>query len=146
QRALRGGGELEEIQAALAGAEAAVLEHRTALKEERGEAPAVLDQRLRRDREHGGGVAHRASRVRAAARAHHIGIAGNDAHALDRDAEELSNDLREAGLMPLAARLRADHHAHAALGKHGDLGALLRRADRRLDVARKADAEPAAAP
>ena len=91
-------------------------------------------------------MAHRATRVRAAARAHHVGVADNHGHAFHRHGEELSDHLSEAGLMPLAARLGADHHAHAALGKHGDLGALLRRADRRFDVARKAEAEPPAAP
>ena len=48
--------------------------------------------------------------------------------------EQVGGDLREAGLVALAARLRADHHADAAFRLHRDLGALARRADRGLDV------------
>ena len=42
---------------------------------------------------------------------------------------EIGDNLREAGLVALAARLRADHDVDHAFGLDGDFGALLRRAD-----------------
>ena len=60
-------------------------------------------------------------------------------------AEQVGRDLREARLVALAARLRADHDVDPAFRLHRDLGALPRRADRGLDVVGDAEAEQLAA-
>ncbi len=92
------------------------------------------------------GVAHRAAGVRAAADLHDVGVAEDDLHGLDRHVQQVRDHLREARLVALAARLRADHHIDAALGPHVDAGLFVRRADRRLDVVGKAAPQELAAP
>ena len=66
-------------------------------------------------------------------------------HLLDGHLDHVGNDLGEARLVTLAARLRADHDLDPAVRLHLDLGALLRGADRELDVIREAEAEQLAA-
>ena len=63
--------------------------------------------------------------MRAAADADDVGVADDDVDGLDRQVQQVGDHLREAGLVALAARLRADHHVDAALRLHRDLGALL---------------------
>ena len=48
--------------------------------------------------------------MRAAADLHHVGVAENDVHALDRNMQQVGDHLRKARLVALAARLRADDH------------------------------------
>ena len=83
--------------------------------------------------------------MRAAADLHHVGVAEDDLHLLDRHVEQVGHDLREARLVPLPARLGADHHVDAALRAHVDLRLLLGRADRGLDVVGEPEAEQLAA-
>ena len=52
--------------------------------------------------------------MRAAADPHHVGVAEDDLHALDRHAQQVGDDLREARLVALAARLRADDDVDAS--------------------------------
>ena len=60
-------------------------------------------------------------------------------------AEQVRHHLREAGLVALAGRLRADRRARPCRRRHRHLDALVRDADRRLDVVGDADAaQPAA--
>src|SRR5204862_1096345 len=59
----------------------------------------------------------------------------------DRQSQEIGGDLRKAGFMALAVRLRAEHQDDTAISFEADLGALARRAARRLKKTR--DAEPA---
>ena len=61
------------------------------------------------------GVAHRAAGVRAAADADDVGVADDDVDRLDRHRDQVGDHLREARLVALAARLRADHHVDAAV-------------------------------
>src|SRR5262245_30539578 len=61
------------------------------------------------------------------------------------DAELIRHDLPEARLVTLPARLRPDDDHDVAGGRHFDRDALVRHADRRLDVIGDADAEQAAA-
>src|SRR5438552_1011287 len=78
---------------------------------------------------------------------HRVGVTEDDLHALDRHLDEVGHHLREARLVPLPARLRADDHVDAAFGAHGDLRLLLRSADGGLDIICEAEAEqPAALP
>src|SRR5262249_59978844 len=72
--------------------------------------------------------------MRAAADLHDVGIAENDAHVVARHKQEIGNDLREACLVTLTGRLRADDHVDASLRLHLDPRLLARRADRGLDV------------
>ena len=83
--------------------------------------------------------------MRAAAGTHHVGVAHDDVDALDRHMQQVGGDLGKARLVPLAARLRADHDIDLAFGAHLDVGALARRADRGFDVIGKAEAEQMAA-
>jgi hypothetical protein len=69
----------------------------------------------------------------------------NEAECRDRQAEQVGGDLREAGLVPLAVRLRAEYQRDAAIGLEADLGALARRAARGFEKAGGAEAaQPAA--
>ena len=83
--------------------------------------------------------------MRAAAHLHHVGVAENDLHGLHRHVQQIGHDLGEAGLVALAARLRADHDIDASLRPHGDPRLLVGRADRGLDIVRKAAPEQLAA-
>ena len=53
-------------------------------------------------------MAHRTAGMGAAAGAHHVGVAENDAHALDRHVKQIGDHLRETRLVALPGRLRAD--------------------------------------
>src|SRR5437763_3013384 len=59
----------------------------------------------------------------------------------DRQSQEIGGDLRKAGFVALAVRLRAEHQDDTAISIEADLGTLARRAARRLKKTR--DAEPA---
>src|SRR5439155_20200541 len=89
---------------------------------------------------------HRAAGVRASADGRHVGVPGDQAHLVQLDAEPLGEELREARLVALAGRLRAHHDVDAALGPHGDLGALVRHAGVELEVVGQADAAVTTAP
>src|SRR5439155_20630451 len=54
---------------------------------------------------------------------------------------QIGGDLRKAGLVALAVRLGAEHQGYAAVRLEADLGALARRAARRLQ--KTGEAEPA---
>ena len=90
--------------------------------------------RRRALRDHGAGVAHRAAGMRAAADLTMSVSPVMMLTRLERHAEPVGDHLREARLVALAARQRADHDVDAAVRLHRDLGALARRADRGLDV------------
>ena len=91
------------------------------------------------------GDAHRAAGMRAAAGADAVGVVGDEIDALERHAEPFAEQLREAGLVALAAVHRAEHQLDAAFGAHRDLGALARRAAGAFDVIGDADAAQLAA-
>src|SRR5205814_1222161 len=75
-----------------------------------------------------------------------VGVARDEPHVTDLDAEPLRQELREARLVTLAGRERAEHHVETALRAHGDLRALARRAGVELEVVRQADAAIAPTP
>ena len=77
----------------------------------------------------------------AAAGAHHVGVAHDNAHGLDRYMEQVRHDLREAGLVALPGRLGADDDVDAAFRLDRDAGLFLGRADRGLDVIGESEAE-----
>ncbi len=142
--------ELEEIEGeiAVARAETAVGEFdliRIGVEHHRGDLLAPGDQIGKGLRKHGGGVAHGASGMRAAAHLHHVGVAENDAHALDRQPHEVRHHLREARFVALAARLRADDDVDIAFRPHRDARLLVRRSDGGLDVIGEPAAEQLAA-
>ena len=58
--------------------------------------------------------------MRARAHAHDVGVALNEAHAVERNAEPFDDHLRERCLVPLPARLRAERDINPALGQHLD--------------------------
>ena len=72
--------------------------------------------------------------MRAAAHLHHIGIAQHDVHPVERHVQEVSNNLGKAGLVALAARLRADDDIHASVRPHCDPRLLDRSTDRGFDI------------
>ena len=59
---------------------------------------------------------------------HAVGVAGDEAHPAELDAEPLGDELGEAGLMALPGRQRTERDLHLARGANGDLGALAGRA------------------
>ena len=125
------GGKFEEIEAAVGVArrEAPVVELdlvRRLAEDDRGDALAFGDDLDGGLGEHGRGVAHRAAGMRAAADLHHVGVAEDDLHRFDRHVQEVGDDLREARLVALAARLRADHDVDTALRPHRDARLLVR--------------------
>ncbi len=83
---------------------------------------------------------HAAAGMRAAADRDEVGIAGDEAHALDRHAEPFVDELREARLVALALRHDADDEIDKAVGRHRDLGLLARHAGGDIDVIGDADA------
>src|SRR3982751_3459860 len=63
----------------------------------------------------------------------------------DRQSQEIGGDLREAGFVDPAGRLRAEHQGDTAIALEADLGALARRAPRCFEKTRDAEtAQPAA--
>ena len=73
------------------------------------------------------------------------GVALDEAKRRDRQSEEIGGDLREAGLMALAVRLRAEHQRDTAAGLEADLCALAWRAARGSEKTDDAEApQPAA--
>ena len=89
---------------------------------------------------------HRARGERADAVRHPIGVALDDAHRLEGNAESLGDHLGEDGLVPLALRLAADRHLDESRGQHPHLGVLARHAAGALEVRPDADAAQLAAP
>ena len=87
----------------------------------------------------------RPARMRAAADRDPRGVAGDEPDAVERHAEPFGDQLREAGLVPLALRHGADRDLDDALGLHHHLGLLARRAGRGVDVVGDADAAAFAA-
>ncbi len=76
---------------------------------------------------------------------HHIGVAVDDLDGLDRDLEQIGDHLRKARLVPLPARLRADHHIDAPFRQDREPRLLVGGPDRGLDVIGKAAPEQLAA-
>ena len=74
-----------------------------------------------------------------------IGVVGDVDDAVERHAEPFGDELGEARLMALSGRHRAHDQLDLAFGKHGDLGALARRAGGDLDIIGDADAAQLAA-
>src|SRR5204863_7535102 len=63
----------------------------------------------------------------------------------DRQSQEIGGDLRKAGFVALAVRLRAEHQDDTAISFEADLGALARSAPRWLEKTGDTDpAQPAA--
>ena len=83
---------------------------------------------------------HAAAGMRAAADRDAIGIAGDEAHGLDRHAEPFGDELREARLVALALRDDADDKLDEAVGRHRDFRFLARHAGRDVDVIADPDA------
>ncbi len=106
----------------------------------RGDLLALLDDLVGRLAHDDARHPHRAGRVRAAAFVDDVGVAFEDVHVFERNAEPFRHALRERRFVALAARERADHDVDAAVRMHGDVGALARIAAGRLDVVAKADA------
>ena len=79
-----------------------------------GDAAAFLDDLVGGLGRHPGAEPHRARRGRAAAGLHPIGVAGDEPDLLGIDAEPFADDLREARLVPLARRHRAEHQLDRA--------------------------------
>ena len=84
----------------------------------------LLDELLCGQGEHGRRVAHRAAGMRAAAYAHHVGVAEEDVDRFHGYRQQPRHHLREARLVTLPRWLRADHDLHAPRGSDADLGAL----------------------
>src|SRR5205814_3985358 len=59
---------------------------------------------------------------------------------VNRQSQQLGGDLRKAGLVTLAARLRSEHQSDAAIRLEADLGAFAGRAARGFE--KTSDAEP----
>ena len=83
--------------------------------------------------------------MRAAAGGDFRGVAADEDDVLRVHAEEVGHDLREARLVALAGRLRADRKLDLAGAEHGHLDALVRNADRGFEIVRDADAAELAA-
>src|SRR5712691_3862541 len=65
----------------------------------------------------------------------------DETEGTNRESQQVGSDLRKAGLMALAVRLRAEHQRDACLRLEADLGALARRAARCFE--KTGDAQPA---
>src|SRR5690242_17532440 len=78
--------------------------------------------------------------MRAATELHELGVAREDTNFLERHAEPLGHELREARLVTLPRRDRPDDDIHASIRMHGHVRALARHTTRRVDVVRNADA------
>ncbi len=87
----------------------------------------------------------RAPGMRAAADRDPVGVAGDEAHAVERHAEPFGDQLRERRLVALALRHGADEDLDLALGQYRHLGLLARRAGRGVDIVGDADAAAFAA-
>src|SRR5262245_5854278 len=72
----------------------------------------------------------------AAASTDDVGIAGEDVDVLDRQAEQIGDNLRETSFVPLAAGLSADNNVDE-IGRNRDFCALLRRTYGRFDIVRQ---------
>jgi hypothetical protein len=68
-----------------------------------------------------------AARPGAAAIGRRQGVAGDDAHALDRHADAVRHDLRQDGLRPLPLLRHAGQHDDRAVRVHPHRRAILRR-------------------
>ena len=73
----------------------------------------------------------------AAAHLHHVGIAEDDLDGLGGHMQEVGDDLGKARLVPLSARLGADHDLDLSLRRHRDARLLVGCADGGFDVVRK---------
>ena len=79
--------------------------------------------------------------MRAAAGAHHVGIAHDDAHALGGNVEQIGHHLRKARFVALARRLGADDdidmgRSGLPVRLHLDARLFARRTDRGFDIVR----------
>ena len=89
---------------------------RARLEDMRGDLLAFLDDHVRGFADGEAGDAHRAAGMRAAAGADAVGVVRDEIDALERHAEPFADQLREAGLVALAAVHRAEHQLDAACG------------------------------
>src|SRR6202040_4172800 len=69
-----------------------------------------------------------------------VGVVGDDTHVLDRHVVPLIDELREARLVALPLRRRADHDIDPAVSPYGHFGALARHPGRRIDIVGDRDA------
>ncbi len=121
-----------EIEVGVARAEAAVLKHHGFGRDTHDDGrdlPGFRDKIRGGLGEHSRSMAHRAAGMRPAANLHDGGIAVNDFDLFIGDVEQIGDHLREAGLVALPVRLRADHSIDNAVRTHLDLRLLLRRPD-----------------
>ena len=105
--------------------EAAVLELDVGgrgLQQMLGDARALLDDVVGGFLDDDAAEPHAAAGMRAAADRDAVGVAGDEAHAVDRHAEPFGDQLGEARLVALALRHGADHQLDDAVGLHRDLG------------------------
>ena len=107
-----------------------------------GELAALGDDAERGLMDRRRGQPDRAAGMRAAAHRQAVAVVGDEAHLVGRHAQPFAGELGEAGGMALARRQRADHDLDRAFGQHRDLGALVRRAALRFDIAAEPDAAP----
>src|SRR5204863_7706576 len=109
-----------------------------------GDAQSLLDDLVRGVEHDDAAEPQRPAGMRAAANRDAVRVAGDELDAVDRYAEPFGHQLREAGLVALALRGRADDDlhgaAHRAFRLHRDLGLLARRAGRGVDVIGDTDA------
>src|SRR5262245_51032257 len=90
-------------------------------------------------------MAHGAAGMRTATDLYHVGVAEDDLHLLDLHLDQGRYALREARLMALPGRLRADDDIDAAFRPYINLRLLLRRTDRGFHVVAEPEAEELAA-
>src|SRR5262245_38926923 len=69
-----------------------------------------------------------------------VGIALDQVHAIEGDAEPIRDELCEARAVPLSARQGSDRHVDTAFGQHRDLRPFPRRPGGELDVIGEPDA------
>src|ERR1700719_5278527 len=110
-----------------------------------GDAQALLDDAVGGFLDDDGAEPHAAAGVGAAADGDAIGIAGDEAHAVDRHAKPFDDQLGKARLVALALRGDADDQFDKTLGRNGNLGLFARHAGRDIDVIADADAAALAA-
>ena len=143
--------ELEEVQCAVgaARAKAAVAELDLVGRRAQNDAGRLFsfcNELRERLGEHRCGMPHGATGMGAATHLHHIGIAEDDLDGLGGHMQEVGDDLGKARLVPLSARLGADHDLDLSPRRHRDARLLVGCADGGFDVVRKPAAEELAAP
>ena len=114
---------------------------RVGLQQVGGERAPLGDDHLRRLMQRRAAHMHRAGAAMPVAALHLARVGLDVAEGVDRQAEQVGGDLRIAGLVALAVRLRAEHQRHLPVRLEADLGALAGRAARGFE--KTGDPEPA---